>query len=214
MKRSPSELLILGAIGAVGAALVAFARKAEHGDELEASDVVERAWAEKRRWQGKTETDPEAAAMLRDYWATVGISAQSPETAWSAVFISFLADDRLEPNQAHVGYVRSAWADRVRQRPGRYWAYEPSEISLRPGDVVVRSRDDASHDLSQVVAGSEFIPSHGDVVVEVGEGTAEGIGGNESNTVGVGPIAVDAEGKASDPAVYAVLRVGLPRGEA
>lgn len=215
MTRDPGKLIV-GLAAAVGTALLLFARK--HGEpddfpELPAdADAVDRAELELANWRGLTETDRAAAPLLARYWKAVGVPPQPPGTAWSAAFISYLAGPSLPPNAAHIGYTRAAYRARESKQPGRYWAFQPSELPLQRGDILIRARAGSGASWQDVLTGTAHKDTHGDLVAERSAGMLRLIGGNVSNAVTEQRVPYGA-GDAL-PGVFAVLRkVPLPGGE-
>lgn len=179
------------------------------------------------RWQGLTEHDPAAAPILEEYWQSVGqhlaSQPEGPDTPWSAAFISSVithsdTPNAITPSGAHIYFSRQAWLDRG--VPGRYGAYRPEEVSLEPGDIVLRKvlkrggkvvADPLS--FSDLQTGGGTIPTHSDIVTEVGPMSAKAIGGNMGlkgqSTVKERVIPHNG-GVVTDPAVVAVLRYQRP----
>jgi hypothetical protein len=175
------------------------------------------------RWQGVAEHDPAAAPILEEYWQSVGQHLVNPDVPWSAAFISYTVTasstpNAITPSGAHIYFARQAWLDRG--VPGRYGAYRPDEVSLEPGDIVLRkvltrNRKKVENPLkfSDLQQGGGTIPTHSDIVTEVGPSSAKAIGGN------MGPMGMSTVkerviphqgGVVTDPMVVAVLRYQRP----
>jgi hypothetical protein len=180
------------------------------------ADVAER---ERQRWEGLTEHEPAALAPLQEYWSSTGQGYPgSPDIPWSAAFVTHTVKqssipDALLPSGAHVIYARKAYLDRG--VPGRYGAYRPTELRVQPNDIVLRSRPGGPGErlgqltFSDLQRSGAIIPSHADVVTDVGAQEARAIGGN------MGPFGYSSVksrliphngGVITDPAVVAVLR--------
>jgi len=186
------------------------------------ADVAER---ELKRWSGLTEHEPAALPLLEEYWASTGQAYPgSPDIPWSAAFVTYTVrassiPDALLPTGAHVVYARQAYLDRG--VPGRYGAYHPTEVRVQPSDIVVRSRPGNEGEtlgqltFSDLQRSGAIIPSHGDVVTDVGETEARAIGGNMGQR---GYSSVKSRliphngGIITDPDVVAVLRYQSPGG--
>jgi len=212
-----TERLFLAFVTAVATAALVFVRRQSDvsgdNDDLPpgpypGDPVVARALSELESWRGLTETDQAAAPMLANYWIAAGLPVQPPTVPWSSAFMSYVAEDALRPSGAHIDYVRAAYADRQKGAPGKYWAYEPSELELRPGDVVVASRSGEKVDWSDVQHQSGFRPTHGNVVVDVKGAVAKVVGGNVGNSVRMTDEPISSDGRPTRPEVFAVLRRG------
>lgn len=222
--------VIVGLAGAVGLALVAFAR--ENGasipgetvpapppgtthppfgpglDPVSAAAEVERA-----RWVGRDETDPSVRDRLKSYWEAAGENPDAfpagweSDKPWSAAFISFVAQQgapgSLKPSASHWGYTRAALGN---TEPGSFRAYPPGGFKALPGDIIVRTRLKDDRRTLKDVESIAFHPSHGDVVVASGPGGIDYVGGNLAHSVQQRTYLRDGWGDIADPRVFAVLR--------
>lgn len=223
--------LIVGLAGAVGVALVAFAKR--HGlDEQEPPGVpsgpgpslTERfavprlAHDELTRWAGRVETDPAMRSTLEAYWLAAGEKPSSfPEgwqssKPWSAAFISYVtsaaAPGALKPSPSHWGYMRSALGARpTASQPFPYRAL-PSTTVPRTGDIVVRTRLEGDRKKLDDVRDIAFHPSHGDIVVraEPDLDHIDVVGGNLGHSVAKRRYPLRMTGEINDPRIIAVLR--------
>lgn len=202
------QLLIGGGVATavLGALLL---RRKDEPAPLGPENVAER---ELQRWEGLTEHEPAALPILQEYWAAAGQAYPgSPDVPWSGAFISRVIGEgrpgALLPSGSHTVY--SHWAYLNRGVPGRYGAYEPFEVRVQPGDIVVRKRAGGDVTFEELRRGGTITPSHGDVVTAVGPSSARAIGGNMGrrglSTVMAREIP-HAGGLITDPAVVAVLR--------
>lgn len=225
MGLTTGEKLFLGALAAVGTALVAFVQTArrEHGDGDEGEPPifdparlpVQKAWEHLELWGGRAETDPGVRALLDGYWASIGWAPQEPDVPWSAAFISAMAQaisrEALRPSPSHIDYARAAYQARQSGTRDRFWAYRPEEIAkLLPGDVLVRTRGEPVTwaDVEQP-PGAGFKKSHGDLVVSVAPSEAGTIGGNVDQSVRVRAYELEGSRLLSaygSDRVFAVLR--------
>lgn len=202
--------ILIGAGATAGALLAYIALRSKNASQgpLTPADVAER---ELVRWEGLTEHDPGADPILREYWASTGQYYPGADTPWSGAFItnavrSSSIPDALLPSGAHTVYAFQAYRDRG--VPGRYGMYRPEEVQVRPGDIVIRGRDDSGVTFDSIRAGV-VAPSHGDIVTAVSPSAARAIGGNMGlqhySTVKARVIPHNG-GVITDPAVVAVLR--------
>ena len=213
----PDRKLLIGS-GIVGTVVLGalLLRRDEKAPSNAPANVAER---ELKRWSALTEHDPAALPILKAYWATTGQAyPDSPDVPWSAAFVNYVVrssstPDALLPTGAHIFYARQAYLDRG--VPGKYGAYHPTEVSVQPGDIVVRKRSGDNLTFDDIRMSGPMIPSHGDVVTAVGPTSARAIGGNMGlrhySTVKARLIPHNG-GVITDPAVVAVLRYQPPGG--
>ncbi len=209
----PDRKLRLGAGIVGGIVLGALLLRRDEKAPNTPSNVAER---ELRRWAGVTEHDPAALPILKEYWAATGQAYENPDVPWSGAFVSYAVrqsstPDALLPTGAHIFYARQAYLDRG--VPGKYGAYHPTEVSVQPGDIVVRKRAGGDLTFNDIRMSGPMIPSHADVVTAVGPTAARAIGGNMGpryySTVKSRLIPHNG-GIITDPAVVAVLRYQPP----
>jgi hypothetical protein len=178
------------------------------------ADIAER---ERQRWEGLTEHEPAALPLLKAYWEATGQPYPgSPDIPWSGAFVTYTVGrsstpGALFPSGAHSVYARQAYLNRG--VPGKYGAYRPTEVQVQPNDIVVRKRTGGDLTFEDLATSGAVIPSHGDVVTDVGATEARAIGGN------MGPFGYSTVmsrliphngGIITDPAVVAVLRYQAP----
>jgi len=99
---------------------------------------------------------------------------------WSAAFISYVmqqAGVNFPSNAAHVGYLNSI---RSQGSTSNFELLDPAKTKISAGDIVVFNRDGNNQTFSSNPY-SGF--SHGDIIISATEISAEGIGGNVSDTV-------------------------------
>jgi hypothetical protein len=101
--------------------------------------------------------------------------------AWSAAFISYVmtqANVNFLPNAAHTGYLNSL-------RSNTYFQLlDPINTPLKIGDIIVANRTVNGVKNNQRFTSNPYQGfSHGDIIVSISGNTAQGIGGNVSNTV-------------------------------
>ncbi len=211
----PDRKLLIGSGIAGGVVLGALLLRRDEKAPLNApANVAER---ELQRWAGVTEHDPAALPILKAYWAATGQAyPDSPDVPWSGAFVNYVVrsssiPNALLPTGAHIYYARQAYLDRG--VPGKYGAYHPTEVSVQPGDIVVRKRSGGDLTFDDIRMSGPMIPSHGDVVTAVGPTAARAIGGNMGpryySTVKSRFITHNG-GVITDPAVVAVLRYQPP----
>jgi len=164
---------------------------------------------EARWWEGLVETDPVVLPKLEEYWAAALQPFPGLDEPWSAAFVSWAVEQSdqsgaLTASGAHIFYTRAAYWNRG--KPGLYGAYDPGELPLRPGDIIVRGRAGRDLTWSDIAQGGDYIPTHGDIVTEVSPDRALIVGGNVGNAVKEREIEL-WDGYAPSPPYAAVLRI-------
>ena len=174
--------------------------------------IAYKAMLEYDRWHlsgTMRETDPEATAVLKQYWELGGIgiptNAQLRNSSWqyrhpwSAVFVSWVlreagAGNRFRYANAHARYI--VWA---RENAGKGIAFEAYDVCdyraawPEPGDIICMNRGGKKLNLNTI---NTNCISHCDIVVEVNKDakTIVAVGGNVSQTVNKRIIQLDANG--------------------
>ena len=171
-----------------------------------------------QRWRPRpgvrlVETDAAASAILRDYYL-IGVGHRATDAQlreprfqadhpWSAVFISWVmrtagAGSAFPYSTAHQHYIRIAKRNRMRGALGNpCWAFRPTEITPRVGDLVCLSRSGSGATYDNIDDGTTR-PTHCDIVTEVGPGYVRVIGGNVDQSVS-GPAVADAAERTTGP---------------
>lgn len=152
------------------------------------------ALAELKVWKkGSTkEDDANIQGVLKDYWATgVGNTAgYTMKSAWSAAFISWVmkqsgaggSDFAYAIN--HGTYVAAARENRYSNSSNPFYAYKPTEVPLRVGDILVRRYDKSkSTDFDSIEGGDHGAGYHGDIITSLSSGKVEMVGGNVGDSV-------------------------------
>ena len=149
-----------------------------------------------RKPDGSTAREAEQPLRSRalEYFRFVGMNNVNDPSRkpWSAAFISFVmnqagADRQQFPFSAgHHSYIRRALQNRIAgdQRATLIY-HDRSEFAPRVGDLVGRSRTSKvknRKDIEKLLPNGSFA-AHTDVVVRVGPGFIDTIGGNVSNTI-------------------------------
>jgi hypothetical protein len=179
-------------------------------------EIARIAEEEFRRWHPGTttlrETDVAATPILQDYYrrgVAVEVSERELQSSsfqdahpWSAVFVSWVvrtagAGSGFAYSRAHQGYLRAARQNRLTGNASRpFWAYRPTEVVPRRGDMVCASRAGSGATYDNI-GDSEFRAAHCDIVTEVRPGELRVIGGNVGQTVGAKRIRTDPDGRLS-----------------
>jgi len=157
---------------------------------------------ELKKWKGIKELSPKVSETLVKYWKSVGrvFSPEQMQSAsvhgawpWSSAFISYIfykagAKDQFPYSSGHSGYFQKAKQNRSNSKASLR-GFRISEYAPKIGDLIVFSRQSgAGYDTSG------FFPSHGELVVEVGNGFVKTIGGNVSDAVIESKFTTDQKG--------------------
>jgi hypothetical protein len=149
-----------------------------------------------------SETESPLKEQIRHFWEDLAMTFPGVQTAWSAVFVSWLmrqagaSPAEFKASSAHSRFVY--WAIKNQENnAGMFRAHPLNEYAPKVGDIVQNNRGGQILTFA-FAAAHEAYESHSAVVVECGS-DAKGayiitIGGNESNTVGRKRIAVDKFG--------------------
>ena len=142
------------------------------------------------------------------------------KVAWSAAFISFVMSQAGASRQqfpfsaAHHSYIRQALKNRIANDPSATLIYhDRSEFAPRIGDLVGRSRTSKvknRKDIEKLLPDGSFL-AHTDIVVRVGPGFIETIGGNVSNSIKKRRFDTTSKGLVKDRKKwFCVLEVNIP----
>lgn len=153
--------------------------------------LVSVAKTELKRWRGISELSNQMSQTLIKYWKTVGLNFTADQMQntsvhakypWSSAFISYVfykagAKEKFPYSSSHAGYFQVAKQNRNNKNaPLR--GFRITEYAPKVGDLVVNSRQaGAGYDTTG------FFASHGEIVVEVGNGYIKTIGGNVQDAV-------------------------------
>lgn len=154
------------------------------------------------KWKGLAEVSARASEYLMAYWKTVGRSftpAQMQSSTvhnsypWSSAFISYLffkagAKDRFPYSASHSGYFEFA-KQNSNNSDSPLRGFRVNEYAPKVGDLVVYSRE---HGKGYDSTG--HFASHGELVIERGNGFIKTIGGNVSNTVKTSVFKTNSKG--------------------
>jgi hypothetical protein len=165
--------------------------------------IVDLANQQYQKYHQYVESDAPLKEQIRTYWDDLGYTFPGVETAWSAVFISWLmrtggaAPSEFKISNAHSRFVYWAIAN-ARADRGLFRGYPIESCSPRVGDLIHNNRGKQKLDFA-FAAAHEAYESHSALVVALGRdasGTfATTVGGNEGDTVGRKRVPLGADGK-------------------
>jgi hypothetical protein len=148
------------------------------------------------------EADPPLSGQIKKYWTTLGFAFPGVQVAWSAVFVSFCVKtagataDEFKFAEAHSTFVHQAIANAI-ARTGVFQGFKVADQPVGVGDIIQnnRSGNKFGFDFARTHANYE---SHSAIVVARGEDAkgpfAQTIGGNESDSVRMKRIILNANG--------------------
>lgn len=191
MNQRTQNILTIGIVGAVLVGITTFLvirRKKSVGKTIFRRRAVKYAKQEYKKWQeGKIkETRQDVYDDLKRYWESIGWNENqwSPSgVAWSSAFISYImrkarAKDDFKYSQSHSDYIRDAIKNRKENNNNKFKGYKLEEKKVEIGDLVCYAREDGvNYDTTR------YYTSHCDIVVDIDDNYAYGIGGNVSDSV-------------------------------
>lgn len=151
-----------------------------------------------------TESNEPLRSRIDAYCRGIGIAPPDDIAtfAWSATFVSWCVKTAGATRQeftfsaAHAVFVRAAIAN-ADQHIGVFRARPVDSYAPRPGDLIHRNRSGGTVTYSEARVHSDY-PSHSAIVIEVGEDRigryAMTVGGNESNSIRMTRVDLDATG--------------------
>lgn len=170
-------------------------------------------WIRFERGAGKENVDP-FAGFVGEMWAAIGLDldGRDRDQPWSAAFISFVVRRAgytgFKFAAAHARYIHDSIIKRQRGEASPFWGFRIAEHTPSPGDMVCRWRA-VPRTFDDAVRRDDF-KSHCDIVVQVGDGFVNTIGGNVAQSVSTTRYRLDAGGFLdSSSSVFAVLRNNL-----
>lgn len=146
----------------------------------------------KKYWQEGTDTFWNKTKMINE--------------AWSAAFISYVmkksgAGSDFKYSNSHSVYIRDAVKNRKENNKNPFKAYQPNEVKVEKGDLMCYARQGG---VNYNTTGD--YASHCDLVVDVKDNKAIGIGGNVSNSVSKTIVDLDFENKIKDKKYFVVIK--------
>lgn len=141
----------------------------------------------KKFQEGKLkETSPQVYDELKKYWDELNWSEDrwSPTgVAWSSAFISYVmkkarAKDDFGYGSSHSDYIVPAIKNRKENNSNKFKGYRLNEKKVEIGDLVCYARQDG---VNYDTKGQ--YKSHCDIITEIDDNYAYGIGGNVSDSV-------------------------------
>lgn len=180
-----------------------FFRKDKKGFKKRLVDIAKK---ELEKWRDYKELSPFVSDVLVSYWKSVdklfsnndmqnsSIHASYP---WSSAFISYLfqkagAGGKFPYSAAHSGYFQVAKSYRD-DSSASLRGFRITEYAPKVGDLVVYSRESGKgYDTHGHFA------SHGELVIKVGNGFIETVGGNVGDSVKKSRFKTDSKGYLSN----------------
>lgn len=175
----------------------------EAGSPLEKPERLSGLWERVGEYWWLGQNPDEAAAAWtgkHDRRGDVFPFTDDERYAWSAAFISYVmriagAGDRFPYSPSHAVYVNAAAAVRspvLRAEP-------PESYPPKPGDLICRGRYRAADLTFRELPTSYVWPGHCGIVVSVGAGTLDIIGGNVEDAVRLTHVPITERGTLGNP---------------
>lgn len=179
---------IFGAIGLISLLLLKRKKKSNSNFKSKLIDLANKEYLKWNKGNIKIkEGSKDTIQDLRNYYLLgPGIKQNDNyyiNTAWSSAFISYLmrtagAGSDFKYSLSHSSYIRQAVKNRKENNNLKFKAYKPNEVNVNVGDLVCYPRQNGvNYDTN-----TSYM-SHCDLIVEVKNNLAIGIGGNVSNSV-------------------------------
>lgn len=187
-----------------------------------ASSMVEKTlaagaaeWDRFERGKGKEHTAP-FFRFVGEMWDQIPgfqhLDGTDRGTPWSAACISFIIRkagyENFEFAAAHARYIHEAIVARESSDTTKdFWGFRLKEHKPQLGDIVCRKRTSAKIDYDFAKTHNAF-KSHTDIVVSIGDGFVDTIGGNVAHSVTVTRYKTIPSGhlSANDGRVFAIMR--------
>lgn len=166
------------------------------------SRVAETAEKQFDKFHLQHEHDPELSAAIRSWYAALGFTFESVDTPWSAVFVSWCmlsagaTKSEFKFAMAHSVFAHQAIKNGLAQT-GVFRGLPVDAAAPQMGDIIQHNRGGNHFNFEFAKTHPNYI-SHSTVVVETGQ-DAQGkfavtIGGNESDSVGMKVVRLQANG--------------------
>jgi hypothetical protein len=159
---------------------------------------------DKYRWLRENQ-DP-LAGQIKAYWTELGLAFPNVAQPWSAVFVSWCVKQagataaQFMFSPQHSQFVNAAIANAKANDKAGTGVFMGRDVALyapKMGDILQNNRGHGAYTF-QYAATHRSYPSHSAIVMEVGVDSKGNylrtIGGNESDSVGMKEVRLDANG--------------------
>jgi hypothetical protein len=168
-----------------------------------ASSVAALAEQQYRQYHQTTETVSPLKEQIRAYWTSLGYAFPGVQTAWSAIFISWLMKNagangtEFRFSNSHSRFVYRAIRN-AQSNTGLFRGHPIDTYAPRIGDLIHNNRNGQTLDYDFATA-HEAYESHSALVIALGSDASGAfaltVGGNEGDTVGQRRVPLRADGK-------------------
>lgn len=142
-------------------------------------------------------------SQVKRYWRDLGFDFESISVAWSAVFVSWCIKtagataEHFNFAVAHSRFVN--WAIKnAKEQIGSFHGRRPDDYAPKPGDLLQNNRGGGEYNFDYAATHKQY-QSHSAIVIEVGSDNVgrylRTVGGNESDSVGLKEVRLDARGR-------------------
>lgn len=206
------SLIALASATVVGGVVLVYIKR--RGISRVAQKAISIAQSEYEEWnkdgKKRKESDSSMYDNIKDYWQegaeTFWSKSKMINEAWSAAFISYVmkragAGINFKYSPSHSVYIRDAIKNKKEGNKNPFKGYRPEEKKVEKGDLVCYARQKGvDYDTTSRYA------SHCDLIVDIKDGNAIGVGGNVSNSVSKTDYEIDKEGKIKGDNVFVVIK--------
>lgn len=206
------SMIAVASLTLVGGVLVVYRKR--FGISKVARKAIKIANSEFEEWNKggvkRKEGEAEMLDNLRKYWQeganTFWTKSRMVNEAWSAAFISYLmnksgAGENFKGGTSHSVYIRDAIKNRKENNKNPFKGYRPEEVRVKKGDLVCYARQKGvGYDTKGAYK------SHCDLIVDIKNGIATGIGGNVSNSVSKTKVELDKDNKIIGKKHFVVIK--------
>lgn len=206
------SLIVVGILAMVGIGILVY--KNRKGISNLSKKAIDLAKSEFDSWNTNNVKSKEGDSSMYDnikkYWnegtETFWSKTKMINEAWSAAFISYVmkksgAGKDFKYSNSHSVYIQDAINNRKNKNKNPFKGYKPNEVFIEKGDLMCYARQGGvDYDTTGAYA------SHCDLVIDVKDNKAIGIGGNVSNSVSKTIVDLDSENKIKDKKYFVIIK--------
>ena len=155
-----------------------------------ALDIAAAEWDRFDRGTGKEYASP-YYKYVGEYWEARGHSytGKDRKRYWSAACISWFFEKSgysgFMFSVAHAKFINEAIVAKDKDESRDFWGYKVDQETPQIGDLIARRRTSATYLDYDYAEKHDKFPSHTDMVVAIGDGFVDAVGGNVSNSVSI-----------------------------
>lgn len=164
--------------------------------------IASAAQAQYEKYHLLRENEPPLSTQIANYWTGLGLQFPGVSVAWSAVFVSWcvkqagITQEQFNFSSQHSQFVHTAIKN-ASKGTGDFHGHPIDSYAPKVGDIVQNNRAGNTFDFRHA-SNNKSYASHSAVVYEVGNDNKgrylRTIGGNESDSVGMKEVRLNAKG--------------------